>query len=280
MFDKTPLGPHPDFPFCTVMHEGDFCYTEPYPTHEQLAAYYNSTYRAVRQEAPTADYVAFMKSRANVQAQFIRQSIGQDSFGSVLDIGSGCGTLLAELSNTAGTLVGWEPDASMFEYASKHHSSEHTRFINDLFIPGKTDLKFDLITMSHVLEHVPHPRAFLEQLRTLHLTKAGRLFIEVPNDPAWWVKIQIANAFEGLAHVNFFTPSSLSRTLAESTLELLLTRTAGITVSEFCAKRTKRKSRVHRLLQRWFSRPLLHRDTYKPTDDDKAIYIQAIARSV
>jgi 2-polyprenyl-3-methyl-5-hydroxy-6-metoxy-1,4-benzoquinol methylase len=102
---------------------------------------------------------------------------------------------------------------------------------------------FDLITMSHVLEHVPHPRAFLEQLSTLHLTKAGCLFIEVPNDPAWWVNIQIANAFEGLAHVNFFTPSSVSRALAESTLELLLTRTAGITVSEFCSKRTKRMSR-------------------------------------
>jgi 2-polyprenyl-3-methyl-5-hydroxy-6-metoxy-1,4-benzoquinol methylase len=280
MSETVVLGPHPDFPFCQVVHDGDFCYTDPYPSNDQLAEYYSSTYRAVRQEAPTVEYVAFMEARAKAQANFIRETCSCKSFSSILDIGSGCGALLAELSNNADSLEGWEPDASMCDYALQQHSSEHTRFINDLFIPGRSDQQFDLITMSHVLEHVPHPRVFLEQLRTMHLSKPGWLFIEVPNDPAWWVTIQIANAFEGLAHVNFFTPSSLSRTLMNSALEPLLTRTAGITVSEFCAKRTKRSSRVHRLLQRWFQRPAVRRDTYRPSADDTAIYIQAIAQSV
>jgi 2-polyprenyl-3-methyl-5-hydroxy-6-metoxy-1,4-benzoquinol methylase len=248
--NKMPLGPHPDFPSCTVVQEGDFCYTDPYPSNEQLTEYYNSTYRAVRQEAPTSDYLKFMRARAKVQAQFIRQGSGKTRFATVLDIGSGCGTLLAELQNDADYLEGWEPDVAMSEYANDHFTSSQTKFTSDLFIPGKTEQKFDLITMSHVLEHVPFPRDFLAKLRTHHLSQGGWIFIEVPNDPAWWVKIQIEKDFKGLGHINYFTSISLESIFINSGYHPHSFRTCGADITHFVKQRLARESLLSKVLRK------------------------------
>lgn len=275
--DKIPLGPHPDFPSCTVVQEGDFCYTDPYPSNEQLTEYYNSTYRAVRQEAPTSDYLKFMRARAKVQAEFIRQGSGKKRFASVLDIGSGSGTLLAELQNDADHLEGWEPDVAMSQYANDSFANSKTKFTNDLFIPGKTEQKFDLITMSHVLEHVPHPDDFLAKLRTHHLAEGGLIFIEVPNDPAWWVRIQIEKVFKGLGHVNYFTPQSLALFLRTAHYSPLVVHTRGISVTQFSKQRAKSNTVLQRMLRRLYPWTRSASNIYKDATSNSSIYLQLIA---
>lgn len=277
MMNKLSLGPHPDFPFCTVVQDGDFCYTDPYPSNEQLTEYYNSTYRAVRQESPTSDYVRFMKVRAKVQAEFIRQGAGKNRFSKVLDIGSGCGALLAELRNDADYLEGWEPDVTMSKYAHDHFTTSKTKFTNDLFIPGKAEQQFDLITMSHVLEHVPHPAAFLARLRTHHLSQGGLLFIEVPNDPAWWVQIQIEQCFQGLGHVNYFTPQSLAHFLRTAHYSPLIVHTRGISVTKFSKERTKSNTVLQRMLKRLYPWTRSASNIYKDVTSNSSIYLQLIA---
>jgi 2-polyprenyl-3-methyl-5-hydroxy-6-metoxy-1,4-benzoquinol methylase len=278
MFDKTPLGPHPDFPFCMVMHEGDFCYTEPYPTHEQLAEYYNSTYRAVRQEAPTADYVRFMQARAKAQSRFIFENSGRSQFEHVLDIGSGCGTLLAELGTSAGFLEGWEPDVAMCRHAQEHFASDTINFVNGLFIPGNSEKQFDLITMSHVLEHVPQPGEFLEKLRTLHLAQSGCIFIEVPNDPVWWVRIQLEKQFKGLGHVNFFTPASLNQCLVEAKFEAVIAQTSGMQVRQFAKRRVSPEPIISKLRRRLRFPTRQQLPDYSTKDGYRdGIYLQALA---
>lgn len=276
MSEKVQLGQHPDFPFCHVLQESDFCYTEPYPTNEQLAVYYNATYRAVRQETPTADYVKFMKARAKVQADFIRDSAERNTFAGILDIGSGCGTLLAELESSGNALEGWEPDAEMFNFGNEHFSSSKVRFVNDLFIPERTERKFDLITMSHVLEHVPHPGVFLAKLRDYHLSESGYLFIEVPNDPAWWVKIQLERRFEGLGHINYFTPTSLENLLLDVGFARVKLRTRGISVQDFSLKRTLKPSWIQRVCRKVFPQKLSCDTVYKHSPSNLGIYIQCM----
>jgi 2-polyprenyl-3-methyl-5-hydroxy-6-metoxy-1,4-benzoquinol methylase len=275
--EKIPLGRHPDFPFCTVVQEGDFCYTDPYPSNEQLTEYYNSTYRAVRQEAPTSDYLKFMRARAKVQAEFVRQGSGKTRFAGVLDIGSGCGTLLAELQNDADYLEGWEPDVAMSEYANDHFANSKIKFTSGLFIPGKTEQKFDLITMSHVLEHVPHPGDFLAKLRTHHLPEGGLIFIEVPNDPAWWVEIQIEKQFKGLGHVNYFTPESLTYFLTSAHYTLTSIQTRGMSVTKFCKQRTKSMYSFERYLKKLWPQTLATVDIYERATNTASIYLQVIA---
>ena len=282
--DKTPLGPHPDFPFCTVVQEGNFCYTDPYPSNEQLTEYYNSTYRAVRQEAPTSGYLKFMRARAKVQAEFINQGSGKNRFAAVLDIGSGCGTLLAELQNGADHLEGWEPDAKMSKYANDLFANSKIKFTNDLFVPGGTEQKFDLITMSHVLEHVPHPEDFLAKLRARHLNIGGCIFIEVPNDPLVWVQKQIQWQLRGFAHLNFFTEQNLSSLFAACGFEVQNIRLCGddLPAQIRALKPLGYIRRGLRKIRRIF-RPDLQNfsllPNYSPTKNRRAaVYIQLLAR--
>jgi 2-polyprenyl-3-methyl-5-hydroxy-6-metoxy-1,4-benzoquinol methylase len=284
IMDKLSLGTHPDFPFCTVVQDGDFCYTNPYPSNKQLTEYYNSTYRAVRHEAPTSDYVRFMGARAKVQAEFIRQGSGKNRFAGVLDIGSGCGTLLAELQNDADHLEGWEPDVTMSKHAIDLFANSKIKFTNDLFIPGKSEQKFDLITMSHVLEHVPHPGDFLAELRTHHLSEGGSIFIEVPNDPLVWVQKQIQWQLRGFAHLNFFTEQNLSSLFAACGFEIQALRLCGDDLpAQIRALRPLGYiRRALRKIQRIFKPDIQNFSilpNYLPTKNrSAAVYIQLLAR--
>jgi SAM-dependent methyltransferase len=70
---------------------------------------------------------------------------------------------------------------------------------------------FDVITMWHVLEHLPDPMAALERSHEL-LAPGGRLIVSVPNNDSWqarlggddWLHLDIPR------HLFHFTPGSLS----------------------------------------------------------------------
>ena len=113
-----------------------------------------------------------------------------DSAG-VLDIGSGCGTLLAELHNGADYPEGWEPAVPMSKYANDHFANSKTKFTSGLSMPGTTEQKLDLITMSQVLEHVPHLGVFLAKLRRFIYHKAVRflLRLQMTQHDRWQCKL-------------------------------------------------------------------------------------------
>jgi len=105
----------------------------------------------------------------------------------VLDIGAGIGTFLAMGRDELGWKVtGTEVSSSAVQMAAQRHGLELLLgHVEDLNLP---DGSFDLITMWHVLEHVPFPAATLELCRRL-LVANGRLAIAVPNDndERWWL---------------------------------------------------------------------------------------------
>ena len=71
------------------------------------------------------------------------------------------------------------------------------------------EMRFDLILLCHVLEHVTHPVELLGRLAAL-LAAGGQLYVEVPLGAfrEWRV------FKEPLTHVNFFSEQSLGRCLA------------------------------------------------------------------
>lgn len=73
--------------------------------------------------------------------------------------------------------------------------------------------RFDLIIISHVLEHVAEPRELLGSLRAF-MKPDGRLYAEVPMEI--WAGIRIGP--DPITHVNYFTPASFN----------LLVRKAGL----------------------------------------------------
>ncbi len=229
------LGRHPDFPECEVLlnDRGDFCYAHPYPTDDMLRDYYQSGYREVRQEGPTAEYVRFMDQRARAQMDYIIQSTRTPEFASALDIGCGAGRLVNILAGSSKRVWGYEADTAMAAFARTNRASEQIEITNELFQPEHFGHRVDLITMSHVLEHVPNPEKFLTALRENVLTPGGHLFIEVPNDPAYWVEKQIDWKLRGLAHLNFFTKNSIRDFLSRSGYQVVTSRSCGQNLTKF-----------------------------------------------
>jgi SAM-dependent methyltransferase len=72
-------------------------------------------------------------------------------------------------------------------------------------------LRYDLITVCHVLEHVPNPAAFLRPLKA-NLAPGGRLVVIVPNIRQNPIDLLIAD------HCSHFDVASLEKVLRESGL--------------------------------------------------------------
>ena len=105
----------------------------------------------------------------------------------VLDIGAGIGTFLA----LGRDMYDWDPVGT--EVSTSAAKIARERYHLDLLLGwmeglGLTPASFDLITLWHVLEHVPSPSETLSLCHSL-LKPGGYLAIAVPNDgdERWWL---------------------------------------------------------------------------------------------
>lgn len=134
----------------------------------------------------------------------------------VLDIGSGPGHFLTCGKEMGWDVLGFEPSKEAAEYARK----KGVRVINDLFSAKKALHygPFDVVYLYLVLEHIPHPTEFLQEVKKV-LKPGGILCVISPNEynplqnllrqhkgfKPWWVAPP--------QHINYFTFSSMRRLL-------------------------------------------------------------------
>ena len=98
--------------------------------------------------------------------------------GRALDVGCGSGKLMLQLAR-----VGWAVEGAEWDAASVGRAHAHTGFPvhqGDAETLPQGLGPFDLIVLSHVLEHLPRPVEALAALRRL-LAPRGRLVVIVPN---------------------------------------------------------------------------------------------------
>jgi len=154
--------------------------------------------------------------------------------GNLLDVGAGVGQFLAIARPHFAAVFGTEVSASGVEAAREQYGVELSHGLVETL---DLDLEsFDNITLFHVLEHVPDPKALLARCRAL-LRDEGMLLICVPNDVAAWTSRMKAagrrlgpkpfrkfSPVMGLPlagtsreiHLSHFTPPVLRRALTES----------------------------------------------------------------
>jgi 2-polyprenyl-3-methyl-5-hydroxy-6-metoxy-1,4-benzoquinol methylase len=79
---------------------------------------------------------------------------------------------------------------------------------------------FDVIVMTHVLEHIAEPRPVLAQLLAA-LNPGGVLYLAVPDSDSWQFRIfgKEWDAVNPVAHYQFFNETSLTHALRESQFE-------------------------------------------------------------
>ncbi len=100
---------------------------------------------------------------------------------------------------------GIEPGAAYREFA-RGKGLEVYEDLNQ--IAAKEEDRFDLVSMIHVLEHIPDPVGFLIRLREEFLTINARILIEVPN-------LYAHDCFE-VAHLTSFSRETLIQVLKKA----------------------------------------------------------------
>ena len=169
--------------------------------------FYAETYREIYQgdPEPTAKDLFVQKSRAEFLIRFLTQN-HISAPARILDIGASSGMLLSAFRTAfGGQAVGVEPGEAYRAYAESQGLEMYPSL--DALAASGTE-RFDLISMMHVLEHLPDPVEILGRIRQDLLSEGGRLVVEVPNFYAH-------DSYE-LAHLACYTPHTLKQTLKQA----------------------------------------------------------------
>jgi ubiquinone/menaquinone biosynthesis C-methylase UbiE len=155
---------------------------------------------------------------AKYKAQHIIDVCKGQSFKKVLEVGAGDGSILKLLSDQ-----NFAPEYHAVEISDSGVAHIKSRDIKNLIsvqefdgykLPFEDD-SFDLIILSHVLEHVEHERLLLREIKRV----SKSFVIEVPIDYKPGVDKRIKH-FLAYGHINVYTPTSLRYLLQTEGFEI------------------------------------------------------------
>jgi 2-polyprenyl-3-methyl-5-hydroxy-6-metoxy-1,4-benzoquinol methylase len=199
--------------------EYDLLITFPKPSPENLPSYYESD-----------DYISHTDGKRSLFEkgyQFIKgialknklKLINQQSQkGKLLDIGAGTGDFLVVAKQEGWQIVGIEPN----EKAKNSAINKGVTFADSL--NSLENNSFDVITMWHVLEHVPNLEEYITELKRL-LKPSGTIIIAVPNfksfDANFYGKFWAA--YDVPRHIWHFSKTSIEKIFKNKELKLVNT---------------------------------------------------------
>ncbi|MCG9791925.1 class I SAM-dependent methyltransferase [Flavobacterium algicola] len=195
----------------------DMLITHPQPSLEMLGKYYESE-----------DYIShtdnrrsfFEKAYQFVKGIALKNKLNlinkmQMSKGAILDIGAGTGDFLNVAKENGWKTVGIEP-------SDRAKGIAITKGID--FVESTSDLdahSFDVITMWHVLEHVPNLDFQIKELKRL-LKPSGSLIIAVPNFKSFDAKHykEFWAAYDVPIHFWHFSKTAIQKLFLNEKMEL------------------------------------------------------------
>lgn len=196
----------------------DLLKTDPQPSADTLGRYYESddyishtdakrglfekVYHLVRSVALSSKLRLISEERKNGNA--------------LLDIGAGTGDFLLAATKRKWNAVGFEPSAE----ARRHAASKGVQLVEDL--STLDDHSFDVITMWHVLEHVPDVPAQIKELKRL-MKPGGLLVIAVPNFKSYDAKIYKSHwaAYDVPRHLTHFSRNAVQKLFSREGLQVI-----------------------------------------------------------
>jgi len=195
----------------------DFLITSPKPSENDLGRYYESD-----------DYISHTDGKRSVfeKAYHFIKNIAlknklslindlQKSKGILLDIGAGTGDFLLVAKQNGWKTIGIEPSEKAKAIAEKKGvelKSNLSNFANH---------SFDVITMWHVLEHVPNLENQIKELKRL-VKPNGSIIIAVPNFKSFDAKYykEFWAAYDVPRHLWHFSKTAIEKLFAQEDLRL------------------------------------------------------------
>ena len=206
--------------FELVYLENQRCYqTQPQPDSNDLPSYYKSE-----------DYISHTKAWRNpfeLIYHWIRRISHNRKYrlikklgtsgNTLLDFGCGTGSFLKYMHDRNWDCYGMEPDQDARAIAEAQIGRSISK--NWQSIPGS--MQFDIITLWHVLEHLPDPHAMLREFHQ-RLKPGGYLILALPNFQSYDAQYykEIWAAFDVPRHLWHFSKQSIDILAQQTNFEL------------------------------------------------------------
>ena len=202
--------------------ELDMLITHPAPVTSDLGKYYESE-----------DYISHTDSKLSffdriyqlVKVYTVSKKVKmlrgfcdpKESEKSILDIGCGTGDFLVACKKSGFQVCGIEPSKKAKEIVTSKIQADLFDDISDL-----NTQKFDVITMWHVLEHVPNLKDYISILKTL-LKPNGTLIIAVPNFKSYDANYykEFWAAYDVPRHLSHFSKKAISKLFLKEKMEVV-----------------------------------------------------------
>jgi len=153
-----------------------FVFTDPRPDDATLSNYYQSdkyiSHTGGNKSLIDNIYLQARKITLGWKRKLVNEYSGANK---ILDVGCGTGEFLREMKSHDWKVSGVEPSPNARQSSKRKTGVEIFKSLSDV-----TEHNFNVITIWHVLEHLPDPNQALRTVSNL-LNQSGTIFIAVPN---------------------------------------------------------------------------------------------------
>ena len=177
------------------------------PSDCELRAYYSHNYRQDYKKTytPLSKHILRAALAAVHRLHFLATEVspgGSEARARLLDVGAGGGEVVYAAQKLGFDAIGLEPNEGYSEFARDQYGVR----VKTMHLDQLEEQDFDVITMFHVLEHLPNPARAIEFVYR-KLRPGGYLMIEVPNIEQ--ADASPANIFFK-AHIWYFSRATLT----------------------------------------------------------------------
>lgn len=197
------------------------------PSDQELRSYYSHHYRSDYKNTyvPKSKYIYRAGIAAKNRLNFLRfgaKNLALRQGATWLDIGAGGGEVVYAARQAGFDAQGIEPNEGYSDFARQHYDV----VVQTSHLDQIQDKTYDIISLFHVLEHMPNPLVAFEKLASL-INRNGLLVIEVPN-------IEQADASPSniffKAHLFYFSAATLIACASKHFEPLVISNTGNLSI--------------------------------------------------
>lgn len=204
-------------------------YMNPRMNRTATHAFYNSNVNAIYNEKKfdQESTSTSLDDQINLDNLRLLDRVRNGVKGELLEIGSAKGYFLSKAKAAGYEIHGLELNQMNYEYSRRLLGS--TILGKDLLDAKFEDGRFDVVYMRDVIEHIPDPAAFLQEVNRV-LKPGGMVFLDTHNVDGWIYKIarERHTVFFGFEHPNHWSPRTLGMVLSQNGFMVSVVKQASL----------------------------------------------------